>query len=110
MWRGTLGCGRSALAEGPRGGGAPGGGGARARGGGGAGGRGGSGLSGGGGPRRAARLQRPPPMPSRLRTLPERHGGRVVLGLLVAVMLIGLAFGVRAALPPPADPGNDAAA
>jgi 4-amino-4-deoxy-L-arabinose transferase-like glycosyltransferase len=49
-------------------------------------------------------------MPSRLRTLPERHGGRVVLGLLVAVLLIGLAFRVQAALTPPADPGNDAAA
>jgi 4-amino-4-deoxy-L-arabinose transferase-like glycosyltransferase len=49
-------------------------------------------------------------MPSRLRTLPDRHGGRVVLGLLVAVLLIGLAFRVHAALTPPADPGNDASA
>jgi 4-amino-4-deoxy-L-arabinose transferase-like glycosyltransferase len=49
-------------------------------------------------------------MPPRLRTLPERHGGRVVLGLLIAVMAIGFAFRVQAALTPPADPGNDAAA
>jgi 4-amino-4-deoxy-L-arabinose transferase-like glycosyltransferase len=49
-------------------------------------------------------------MPTRLRTLPDRHGGRVVLGLLVVVLLIGLAFRVQAALTPPADPGNDATA
>src|SRR5690349_14315935 len=49
-------------------------------------------------------------MRSRLRTLPERHGGRVVLGLLVLVVLIGFAFRVQAALTPPADPGNDAKA
>src|SRR5215211_3634445 len=56
---------------------------------------------------------RPPkitPMSSRLRSLPERHGGRVVLGLLIAVLLIGLAFRVQAALTPPHDPGNDATA
>ena len=49
-------------------------------------------------------------MRSRLQTLPDRHGGRVVLGLLVLVTLIGLAFRVQAALTPPADPGNDATA
>ena len=49
-------------------------------------------------------------MRSRLQTLPDRHGGRVVLGLLVVVLLIGLAFRVQAALTPPADPGNDATA
>src|SRR3954449_12333565 len=49
-------------------------------------------------------------MRSRLQTLPDRHGGRVVVGLLVAVLLIGLALRVQAALTPPADPGNDATA
>jgi 4-amino-4-deoxy-L-arabinose transferase-like glycosyltransferase len=49
-------------------------------------------------------------MRSRVQTLPERHGGRVVLGLLVLVVLIGLAFRVQAALTPPSDPGNDAKA
>ena len=34
-------------------------------------------------------------MPPRLRTLPERHGGRVVLGLLIAILALGL--GLRAA-------------
>src|SRR5690242_1896813 len=49
-------------------------------------------------------------MRSRLQTLPDRHGGRVVLGLLIVVLLIGLTFRVQAALTPPADPGNDATA
>jgi 4-amino-4-deoxy-L-arabinose transferase-like glycosyltransferase len=49
-------------------------------------------------------------MPPRLRTLPDRHGGRVVLGLLIAVLAIGFALRVQAALTPPSDPGNDAAA
>jgi 4-amino-4-deoxy-L-arabinose transferase-like glycosyltransferase len=49
-------------------------------------------------------------MPTRLRTLPSRHGGPVVLGLLVAVLLLGLGLRVHAALTPPADVGNDAAA
>ncbi len=49
-------------------------------------------------------------MPPRLRTLPERHGGRVVLGLLVAILALGLALRLQAALTPPADPGNDASA
>ncbi|MGH2968229.1 MAG: glycosyltransferase family 39 protein, partial [Solirubrobacteraceae bacterium] len=49
-------------------------------------------------------------MPPRLRTLPDRHGGRVVLGLLIAVLALGLGFRVQAALTPPADVGNDAAA
>ena len=49
-------------------------------------------------------------MPPRLRTLPERHGGRVVLGLLIAILALGLALRVQAALTPPADVGNDAAA
>jgi 4-amino-4-deoxy-L-arabinose transferase-like glycosyltransferase len=49
-------------------------------------------------------------MPPRLRTLPERHGGRVVLGLLIAVLALGLALRVQAALTPPEDVGNDAAA
>ncbi len=49
-------------------------------------------------------------MPPRLRTLPERHGGRVVLGLLIAILALGLALRVHAALTPPADVGNDAAA
>jgi 4-amino-4-deoxy-L-arabinose transferase-like glycosyltransferase len=49
-------------------------------------------------------------MPERLRTLPGRHGGRVVLGLLVAVLALGLGLRVQAALTPPADVGNDAAA
>src|SRR3954454_1314460 len=49
-------------------------------------------------------------MPTRLRTLPGRHGGRLVLGLLAAVLLLGLALRVQAALTPPADPGNDAKA
>ena len=31
-------------------------------------------------------------MPTRLRTLPDRHGGRVVLGLLIAVLALGLAL------------------
>ena len=37
-------------------------------------------------------------MPTRLRTLPDRHGGRVVLGLLIAVLALGLALRVQAAL------------
>src|SRR5215211_8083185 len=49
-------------------------------------------------------------MPPRLRTLPERHGGRVVPGLLIAILALGLALRVRAALTPPEDVGNDAAA
>jgi len=49
-------------------------------------------------------------MPPRLRTLPERHGGRVVLGLLIAILALGLALRMQAALTPPADPGNDASA
>jgi 4-amino-4-deoxy-L-arabinose transferase-like glycosyltransferase len=49
-------------------------------------------------------------MPRRLRTLPDRHGGRVVLGLLIAVLALGLGLRVQAALTPPADVGNDAAA
>src|SRR5918993_4883547 len=49
-------------------------------------------------------------MPPRLRTLPERHGGRVVLGLLIAILALGLALRLHAALTPPADVGNDAAA
>jgi 4-amino-4-deoxy-L-arabinose transferase-like glycosyltransferase len=49
-------------------------------------------------------------MPPRLRTLPDRHGGRVVLGLLAAMLLLGLALRVQAALTPPEDVGNDAAA
>ena len=49
-------------------------------------------------------------MPPRLRTLPERHGGRVVLGLLIAILALGLGLRLQAALTPPADPGNDASA
>jgi 4-amino-4-deoxy-L-arabinose transferase-like glycosyltransferase len=49
-------------------------------------------------------------MPRRLRTLPDRHGGRVVLGLLLAVLVLGLALRVQAALTPPEEVGNDAAA
>jgi hypothetical protein len=49
-------------------------------------------------------------MPPRGQTLPERHGGRVVLGLLVAILVLGLALRVQAALTPPADVGNDAQA
>src|SRR5215210_4116032 len=49
-------------------------------------------------------------MPPRLRTLPDRHGGRVVLGLLIAILALGLALRVQAALTPPEDVGNDAAA
>src|SRR3954447_22187373 len=49
-------------------------------------------------------------MRSRLHTLPDRHGGRVVLALLCLVLVIGLALRVHAALTPPADPGNDASA
>src|SRR5918992_2853749 len=49
-------------------------------------------------------------MPRRLRTLPDRHGGRVVLGLLLAVLALGLALRLQAALTPPEDVGNDAAA
>ena len=51
-------------------------------------------------------------MPPRLRTLPDRHGGRVVLGLLIAILALGLALRVQAALTPvpPASAGNDAAA
>jgi 4-amino-4-deoxy-L-arabinose transferase-like glycosyltransferase len=49
-------------------------------------------------------------MPTRLRTLPDRHGGRVVLAILALVLVIGLALRVQAALTPPADPGNDASA
>ena len=49
-------------------------------------------------------------MPPRLRTLPERHGGRVVLGLLIAILVLGLGLRLQAALTPPADPGNDASA
>jgi 4-amino-4-deoxy-L-arabinose transferase-like glycosyltransferase len=49
-------------------------------------------------------------MPPGLRTLPERHGGRVVLALLIAILALGLALRVQAALTPPEDVGNDAAA
>src|SRR5215212_8139854 len=49
-------------------------------------------------------------MRSRLHTLPDRHGGRVVLALLCLVLVIGLALRVHAALTPPADSGNDASA
>src|SRR5690349_17724126 len=49
-------------------------------------------------------------MPTRGQTLPDRHGGRVVLGLLVAVLVLGFALRVQAALTPPHDPGNDAQA
>jgi len=49
-------------------------------------------------------------MPRRLRTLGDRHGGRVALGLLIAVLALGLGLRVQAALTPPADVGNDAAA
>lgn len=49
-------------------------------------------------------------MPPRLRTLPERHGGRVVLVLLIAILALGLGLRLQAALTPPADPGNDASA
>jgi 4-amino-4-deoxy-L-arabinose transferase-like glycosyltransferase len=49
-------------------------------------------------------------MPPRGQTLPNRHGGRVVLGLLIAVLLLGLGLRMQAALTPPADPGNDASA
>ena len=35
-------------------------------------------------------------MPPRLRTLPERHGGRVVLGLLIAILALGLGFAIAA--------------
>ena len=49
-------------------------------------------------------------MPTRLRTLPGRHGGRVVLGLLIGVLALGLGLRAQAALTPPADVGNDAAA
>ena len=49
-------------------------------------------------------------MPPRGQTLPDRHGGRVVLGLLIAVLLLGLGLRMHAALTPPADVGNDAAA
>src|SRR5688572_25236918 len=52
----------------------------------------------------------PQPMPPRLRTLPERHGGRVVLGLLIAILALGLALRMQAALTPPEDVGNDAQA
>jgi 4-amino-4-deoxy-L-arabinose transferase-like glycosyltransferase len=49
-------------------------------------------------------------MPSRVRTLPDRHGGRILLAALCAVLLLGLALRVGSALNPPADPGNDATA
>src|SRR4051794_33106005 len=49
-------------------------------------------------------------MRSRLQTLPDRHGGRVVRALLTLVRVIALASRARPALPPPADPGNDASA
>ena len=49
-------------------------------------------------------------MPTRLRTLPGRHGGRVVLGLLIAVLVLGFGLRLQAALTPPEDVGNDAAA
>ncbi len=49
-------------------------------------------------------------MTTRGQTLPERHGGRVVLGLLIAILVLGLALRVQAALTPPEDVGNDAAA
>jgi 4-amino-4-deoxy-L-arabinose transferase-like glycosyltransferase len=49
-------------------------------------------------------------MPTRLRTLPSRHGGAVVLGLLAAVLAFALGLRLHAALTPPADVGNDAAA
>ena len=46
------------------------------------------------------------PMPPRLRTLPDRHGGRVVLGLLIAVLVLGLALRLQAALTPPQTPAT----
>ena len=49
-------------------------------------------------------------MPTRFRTLPSRHGGTLVLGLLVAILLLGGGLRLHAALTPPADVGNDAAA
>ena len=49
-------------------------------------------------------------MPTRLRTLPGRHGGRVALAALAGLVLIGLGLRVQAALTPPDDVGNDAAA
>ena len=36
-----------------------------------------------------------PAMSTRLRTLPDRHGGRVVLGLLIAVLALGSASACR---------------
>src|SRR5688572_2982729 len=49
-------------------------------------------------------------MGSRFRTLPYRRGRTLVLGLLVAVLLLGAGLRLHAALTPPADVGNDAAA
>src|SRR5215208_1937496 len=49
-------------------------------------------------------------MPMWVRSLPERHGGRVVVGLLAAVLVLGFGLRLQAALTPPADVGNDAAA
>lgn len=49
-------------------------------------------------------------MPTRFRTLPARHGGTLVLVLLAAVLALGLGLRLHAALTPPADVGNDAAA
>ena len=45
-------------------------------------------------------------------TLPDRHGGPVVLGLLVAVLVLGLGIRLAAALDPPpvSEIGNDASA
>jgi 4-amino-4-deoxy-L-arabinose transferase-like glycosyltransferase len=48
-------------------------------------------------------------MGTRFRTLPSRHGGMLVLGLLVAVLALGAGLRLHAALNPPADVGNDAA-
>ena len=46
----------------------------------------------------------------RVRTLPERHGGPVVLSLVVLVLLAGFGLRLAAALSPPAEVGNDAEA
>src|SRR5215207_8564975 len=43
----------------------------------------------------------------RARTLPERHGGRVVVALLCAVVALGFGLRLNAALNPTADPGAD---
>jgi 4-amino-4-deoxy-L-arabinose transferase-like glycosyltransferase len=43
----------------------------------------------------------------RARTLPARHGGRVVLALVCAVVALGFGLRLNAALNPTADPGSD---